>query len=462
MRPTTTIGAKLEDHLNGEQLSISQFSHRSGINSGSLSRILKDRKPISMGELERITAAMGLPEDYFFEMYIEECFTLSAPTWRRIHPFILRSAQLNRPDCVKRIASNLLENLTYIPKLFDVAEELFRQDYKNSALILYKIISEGEKYQHSERLALCQYRIFQLTIGHDLDDNLKAATIFECYIDRLDLPHQLDALKQLSHVFGSLHRWSKVETLATELHRLANIMYSSKTGLKRTDQYSPTHPIYYYILYSYLIRSTVYEEYEQYDKALEYVSLYEDGSWIKEKSEESANIISQFKEWAAANRLLYRLLSGDLDVLDEYVNYISTIEYEIPTAIYKILLAANFYNFNVDHILKRFECHLSYKTFSNRLEPYNKPIMTEQYAQLLIEMSVYYIRNNYKNAINFLLQGLELSLQINSDKNIIRCMTLFEQYRHLPSPEEISQYKLYVSKIQSQNKRKTKVLIAHG
>ncbi|MCM3494730.1 helix-turn-helix transcriptional regulator [Paenibacillus lactis] len=75
MEPVTTISNCMENHLKMNGISISQFAQISGINSGSLSRIIKGTKPISFRELYLITAAMGLPEDHFFNNYVEECFT---------------------------------------------------------------------------------------------------------------------------------------------------------------------------------------------------------------------------------------------------------------------------------------------------------------------------------------------------------------------------------------------------
>ena len=69
-----------------------------------------------------------------------------------------------------------------------------------AAAILYKGVCEAEKYQHSERLAMCQYRLFIIDLGEDLEENFRAATQFEIYVNRLDETNQLEALKQLMHV----------------------------------------------------------------------------------------------------------------------------------------------------------------------------------------------------------------------------------------------------------------------
>lgn len=88
-------------------------------------------------------------------------------------------------------------------------------------------MSAAEKYQHSERLALCQYRIFQIELEEqlDLEEKLRAATQFELYVNRLDAADQLDALKELMHIYGLVHKWKRVDELAKEMHRIASVQY---------------------------------------------------------------------------------------------------------------------------------------------------------------------------------------------------------------------------------------------
>ncbi|KAF6577589.1 transcriptional regulator, partial [Paenibacillus sp. EKM208P] len=76
-----------------------------------------------------------------------------------------------------------------------IAEELLAQGRHAAALLLYEGVAEAEKYQHSERLAVCQYRIFTIQIGDDQSRNHKAVILFEPYVERLDDLEQLDALK---------------------------------------------------------------------------------------------------------------------------------------------------------------------------------------------------------------------------------------------------------------------------
>lgn len=463
MGPTAMIRDQLANYLSLNGMSINQFAIRSGINSGTLSRIINGHQPIAMSHLELITAGMEVSEDYFYSLYVDECFYHSAPTWRRLRPFIIRCAEHGRMDCIERLVHNLLDNLTYVPLLFEVAEGLFKQGYLQAAAVLYENVSASEKYQYSERLATCQYRLFRIALGDDQNTNLRAATLFESYIPRLDEAEQLDALRDLAHAYSSLHKWHKVDELATELHRIASIQYNLQYSLSRDHKIhkKPSRPVYGYILYSYLLRSLVCEESGDYTEALELVAKYADGSWIQEYTDEAKQIIAQFQEWAAANNYLYRIMDGKYELLLEYVEYISKRENEIFIGLFRIIQAANRYRWDVDHILEQFNEYLPLRTYSTIFGNYHKQMTTDHYAQFLIELATYYIEHNRNEGIQAVLQSLEFSININSEGKIIKCIDLFEQHRDKANNEQKQQYKNSISEVRSHYEKKRDIISSY-
>ncbi|OKP92752.1 transcriptional regulator [Paenibacillus sp. P32E] len=446
MKPTTTIRDQLAAYLTQQDMSIHQFSIQSGINSGTLSRVIGDRQPIAMNHLERITQGMKLQEDHFFSLYVDECFHHSAPTWRRLRPFLMRSAALGRLDCIEQVVQNLLDNLIYAPMLFEVAEGLYQQGQWQAAALLYKNVSASEKYQNSERLALCQYRLFRIALGDDQSINSREAILFECYIDRLDEADQLDGIIDLLNVYYSLQQWPKVEELAQKMLRLATLRYNlhRQSNRKQDNGKMPQRPLYLYILNAYLFLSSICMEYGDYKSAIERVPLYMDGSWIQEDNEEVQRTLAQFREWGTANIYLYRVLDGQLEVLADYVEYISTQPDEIFTAVYNIIKSANQYDWNVDHILERFSAYIPYRTYRSKLCEYNQQIMADKHARFLAELAVYYLHNKRNEEFSFVLQSMETSAKINNESIAITCVELFEQYRYAAGEEELDRYKLLI------------------
>lgn len=456
MQPTTTIRDQIVAYLSKQGMSINQFATVSGINSGTLSRVISDRQPIAMSHLERITRGMNLPEDHFYSLYVDECFYHSAPTWRRLRPFLVRSAALGRLDCVEQVVQNLLDNLIYAPMLFEVAEGLFEQGLWSAAALLYKNLSASEKYQNSERLALCQYRLFRIALGDDQSINLREAILFECSIDRLNEADQLDGLKDLLNVYYSLQQWPKVNELAQKMLRLATLRYNLQIQSNRKQGVSKTsrRPLYLYILSAHLILSSVCMEYGDYKSAIEGVPLYMDGSWIQEDNEEVQRTLKQYREWGKANIYLYRVLDGQLEVLDEYVEYIATQTDEIFTAMYNIIRSANRYGWNVNHILERFSAYIPYRTYKSEFREYNEQIMADKHARFLAELAAYYLHNKKNGGISFLLQSLESSARMNNESIVITCVDLFEQFRYVASEEDMERYKLLIREVLNSNGKK--------
>jgi transcriptional regulator with XRE-family HTH domain len=424
------------------------------VNAGTLSRMLQGTKPISLRQLESITAAMELPEDFLFDSYVEECFAFS-PSMRRIRPFIFRCAELNRLDCIERIVHRLLDDLSYTSVLFDVAEALFASDHRQAAALIYTQVSEAERFQHSERLAICRYRLFELSLGDDLEANLRSAILFEPYVSRLDEADQLDALKELIDVMGTVHKWKKVDKLAVEMLRIATIQYERPATERKSKR-----PFYYYILYGWLVRSTVCEEFEDFDEALRYVSKYEQGeSWIREKDEEARRYIHQFTEWATANRHLYRVLSGEAEALQEYADFVASRPKEILLALCYMVKVANRFDFDIDHILDRFSAHIPSIEMEGDYGSYNNFLMKERSAQLFSDLGVYRFKRGHDHAVNSILEGLRLSVKINSIKNILNGLTRFEMYREWASEEEVQDFKLLSGEVNRVNEKNRHLVI---
>ncbi|MCM3173691.1 MULTISPECIES: transcriptional regulator [unclassified Paenibacillus] len=449
MQSTTTIRDHLESYLKREQMSISFFSDTSGINSGTLSNILNKNRPIAMQQLDRITAAMRLGEGHFYELYIDECFVHATPDWRRLGPFLHRCADLGKLNCIEEVIRLMMDNLSYIPLLFEVAEEFYRDGKFEPAILLYETIAESEKMQHSERLALCQYRLFKLGLSKDQQRNLIIAAQFEYYVDRLDERYQLDALNELINAFGALHRWNKVQELSEKLRVKATIHYELN-GRKKPEE--TKRPIIFYILYSYLAAGSACYHLKDYDQALEYVSLYAVNNWVKECNDEEALVITQFQEWAEANRYIYRLMAGQFEVLPDYLNYISTRENEIFPALCDIVKAANRYNGNIDFVLEQYESYFTYQEQSNRIGKVSKQVTDDRYVRLLADLGAYYLkRDEFQKGLDFVINSLKFSLEICSGRAMLRGVGLFEQYRDFATDTAKQQYKIIISEVQKLN-----------
>lgn len=457
-----TIRAELENYLKKSEITINQFAEVSGVNSGTISSIINGNRSIAVQQLDRITEGMGLAEGSFYELYVDECFYQSAPNWRRLGPLIFRCAELDKLDCIKQVVGMMMDNLSYAPVLFETAETLFKQDKHNAAAILYGSVAESEKYQHSERLALCQYRLFKIALCEDQEINLKAAVQFESFVNRLDEVDQLDALKDLANLYFSIRQWNKVEGFAKEMEQKATVLYKYRHRENRRKDFfkEPTNPLFVYIAFPNVLYTGSYGARGDYDQALYYASLYSDMSWVEENSEEVMLLKDKFEVWSIANTYLYQLMKGNIEVLQEYVEYIEHREDEVLPALFKILQAANIHGFDVDDVLLRFEKVISKLKKERIFKTYIRSVTEERYNRFIIELSLYYLtRKQYSVGINFLLESMETSSIMSDEGCVIRCIGLFERFRCEASFEALAKYQNLISEVYRRNDEKNGFVI---
>ncbi|MCF2718719.1 helix-turn-helix domain-containing protein [Paenibacillus sp. 203] len=438
MKHTPTISAEFEDYLKQNDMTLSQFAEYSGVHQRTLSNWITQHRPVSVQQLDRITVAMDLPEGYFYNLYIENYIIDLSPNFRRIEPLLYRCAELDKLDAIRRMVGHIMDNPLYASRLFDVAEALFEQGRHAAALPLYENVAEVEKYQHSERLAICQYRIFSIQVGDDQSRNLKAATLFEPFVERLDEIDQLDALKDLANVYRSLRLWDRLDVTARKMRDKAEIQYTLEHQQKKRKsaeiEKRLSRPLFVYITYADLLCASVCEAQGDYQQALQYTYAYVNLDWVKETDEDTLHWIKLFQNWALCNTYVNKLLSGDISVLPDYVEYISVSSNttkEMVTQLLNIMMAANRFQVDVDEVLKQFEAEIDSITQQQpSADMYTHQVVPEQSTRFKYELAKYYLnKGNYSYGFKYLLDVLSKSLVINKEAFFISCIRLFEQFK---------------------------------
>ncbi|QLG37287.1 transcriptional regulator [Paenibacillus sp. E222] len=449
MEPTTTIRSFIEDYIRKQGYTLQYFADISGVNAGTLSAIIKGTRPIAMAQLDLITQGMKLEEGHFYEIYGAECFVESAPHWRRLEPFLQRCAELDKLECIQRIIQQVTDDRSYISELFEMAEGMLERGQKKAARMLYECVAECEKYQHSERLALCQYRIFTLSLGQDQHENLRAAVHFEPYINRLDEERQLDAIKDLANTYLALRYWDKSFSLADDLGRKAEIIQSyTKKKISKENRVT-AYPLFVYQAYSNLLKATACEWKGEYTEALFYTRKNAELASVLNSSDEDKVYIDMFNRWTEANTYLYNLMMGKKEVLPVYLAWVEQNEGETLTALVKIIEAANKFEMDIDYILLKFDnsfnLMLSDKTLT---EGYNEQMKNDQYSKLLFELAMYlFNRGRYPEGMEKLVTCLSSAIRINNSNDIIQCVALFERYRSFASKEVENNYRKLMEEV---------------
>ncbi|WP_091020022.1 MULTISPECIES: helix-turn-helix domain-containing protein [Paenibacillus] len=436
MKKMHNIRSYFDKYLKDNGYKLQQFSEIVDINVGTLSAIIRGTRLISMNQLDRITSAMGLEQGCFYDMYGVEYFIESAPHWRRLEPFIYRCAELGKLDVIQQVITHVTDDHSYIDELFEIAEELYNKGMKQAALILYECVSECEKYQHSERLAMCQYRIFLISINLKKFDNLNAAIRLEVYVEKLNEEVQLDAIKELANVYSTMHLWEKVYSLAEELERKSDALlrFKSRGRTKRITDY----PLITYKAYAILLKASVFKERKEYAMALKYTDIYERIVDISDPSEEEGVITAKFKRWAQGNRITINLMSGNQEFIHEYLNYLEAYSEETLTAFINIIEVANEQSLKIEFDLEEYEDKIK-RFYLDR--GCNSRIITHRYMLFNYELAKYKCnRQEYQNGIDIILYNLSLSTLNQDDHMTVKCVDLYGTYRQQAS---LSQQETY-------------------
>ncbi|AHC19225.1 DNA-binding protein [Paenibacillus polymyxa CR1] len=452
MYNTTTILTEITKHMKDKDLILSDLAREAEMNPGTMSSIINGNRTLSVDQLDRITKAMGHPVGYYYERYVSEYLTEANPNWRRMSPFIHNCAKLNKLDCIHDVVNLLMDKLGYSESLFELAEELFHEKMYQAAAILYENVAVSEKKQYSERLAMCQYRLFHTRQGDNQEKNYEAAVQFEIYVERLDEIDQLEALKDLANTYRSLRKWDKVELFAKALGDKAKIQYKleqQRHHVKKENSKKPSFPLFAYWAFSHLLRTQACGERKDYERAFHHIKKYADLSWVTDTDEETLNWKDKYEDWAVVNTYVNKLLSGEESVLPEYVAYISSRKDEVLPALDNILEAANRYHFDVDDILEQFEEDILSYLEQQKIEGfYTQRFITERFIHFSKELSVYFLtKGRFSDGFKFLLSSLEKSTLSNNKSYIIKCMRLYESYREYASTEIKTAYRNLIDEV---------------
>ncbi len=437
----TTLRSEIENNLLRSGYNLASFAKVSGLNRGSLSAILHGNppKPVSLGQLDTLTKAFGFPEGWFYTLYVDECFSEDKVSRRRVEPFLIRCVEIGKQQCVDDIINRIMEYPKPLDVVYSVAEKLFAGGKIQEAKAFYKIIVEHEQDSSSERLAISQYRIFKsLESVVDMEEMLRAVITFEPFRGRIPDHLQLDGLLKLANVCFTLHRWSDMERYTDELRALADGIYREqlrkKTG-RRTEELHLLRPLVLYYAHGHLMKATALTKQGKYEEAQRFTAMYADLGWFELLDEEGLRIVDAFRSFAVGNSFTLEMQVGNFAVLPDYTAYMAKQPSEILPGLVSILEAANRFGFSVDHVVEQFSAEMA------RFEQLQDPLNIERIYRLGYQLALYYSeRRQYNRGIDYILQCLKAAIQLNSAKDILECVTLFEESRERADGQQLLRY----------------------
>lgn len=445
---TTTIRAEMEDHIKKEGGTLQQFAELAGVNVGTLSGILNGNRPIALGQLDRITMAMGLSEGYFYDLYVDECFIPTAPHWRRLRPFLLRCAEIDRLDCIEQVLGRLLEDLKQVGGIFETAELMLEQGWKEAAAVLYEVVIESERSNHSERLAMSYYRLFQIYQA-DSKKGFKAALQFLPYRYRLPEAQTLDGLLMLTEIYAVRFNWSEVENFTDELRQFALNLYHGQ--IWRDTDFKPLRPLVFYYGKASLYKSGAYEYRGMFDESRKWIDEYADLSWFEGLDEAGAAEVQQLKMFAQANYICVDIKAGNRSKIPDYVSFLEEHPDEVVEGLITLIESANRHHFYIDDVLAKFSDEIEQYMLSGKDAWFIRRAVNEdssqappyffRYSVFFQDFALYKFRKGlYPEGLKYILYSMSMSIELSSKDLLVNSMAMFEMYRNFSTEAQCKEY----------------------
>jgi len=424
-----TIQHHIQQFLADRQINLGELSTATGINRGSLSAAINGNPPkmLSVTMLDAITHYMELPEGHYYPLYIEESFQ-EGGHWRRIKMLLIRCAEIGRLDDIRLILEHAADDLKQIPLIFETAEELYQNEQKEAAALLYECVIECERSNQSERLAISYYRLFQM-YSSNLEKNVQAAMQFLPHRHKIADNLALDALLLLCHFFSIRKEMESLLKYADELIVLSHRIYETKAWLE--PGFYTTRPFVYYYGQSYLAKSIYYKHIGDYDQFRLYTNGYRDLSWFPSLNKNDKHEIDKLTFYAKANLLSFEINIDNRKIIPEYVEFLLENEDEVLSGLTNLISASNRYDYYIEEFLVHFQKYLQASTApvfeSTR---YKQEFTTLKYYEFNKEYAYYCFRKKeYKIGLERLMQCFHSALRLDNKEGIQESMKLLEKYR---------------------------------
>ncbi|NGZ76213.1 hypothetical protein [Saccharibacillus alkalitolerans] len=420
------------------------LSEKSDIHRGTLSMIFVGGNsrisPMSFHHLTKISRALELPEDAFFNLYVDECFFCGKPNWSRIEPFLERCIEMGYPDFLEKVLHRLKGEPRYLPLLFQLAERQQKEETKPLTERLYEYVLAHNRDRHSDEKAICHYRLFLFELSEDEENNFRALNAFLPYRDNLPYGLKLESLIVMGNLCYNRMDTEALENVADELIALCLHLFG-------TEEHPPDKPfkpdrklerpaaVYYG--HGYMMKQIALSERNEYQEAEACSSLYESLGWLAGSEDGAEEAVSMLRRFAHANRVGCRLLAGDLDALPAYIRLLEAYPKETVSGLIVLLKTATRCAISVDPWLRRFPLDLQ-KYLDLQDDAGSRQLSRNRFARLLYQLAIYHFsRGRLEESLQAALQSCELSHQLNNHRMFRLLSSLTLMYSGQAEPTEL-------------------------
>lgn len=250
-----------------------------------------------------------------------------------------------------------------------------------------------------------------------------------------------DIIGEMLDMAVAFENWNKVMERADMLYQCVQSIHEERQEYQSKGMPTPhihtDRPLVYYYGFSHLMRGMAHQKMGQVGQARACIDQYADLGWVEDLDEVGMQVVQDFRHKAQVNRYALEIEAGQVQLLEEFVNFLLEHLEEWLTGLKVITEAAVRHRWQIDRVLQVIEDQI--QGDGRKIDSSNNDDMYHYfYQRALYEQWM----GRRQEAVEFTLQAIRLAYKLGMDQYFIRCTALLESLREEATAEQIGRYRV--------------------
>ncbi|MEK4277141.1 DNA-binding protein [Paenibacillus sp. FSL R7-0026] len=249
-----------------------------------------------------------------------------------------------------------------------------------------------------------------------------------------------DIIVEMLDMAVAFENWNKVMERADMLYQCVQSIHEERQEYRSKGVPAPhvhiEQPLVYYYGFSHLMRGMAHQKMGQVDRARASIDQYADLGWMEDLDEVGIQVVQEFRHKAQVNRYALEIEAGQVELLEEFVDFLLEHPKEGLAGLKVITEAAVQHRWQIDRVLYVFKDQI--QGVGREMDSSNNDDMYHYcYQRALYEQWM----GRQQEAVEFILQAIRLAGKLGMDRYFIRCTALLESLREEATEEQIGRYR---------------------
>lgn len=255
-----------------------------------------------------------------------------------------------------------------------------------------------------------------------------------------------DIIVDMLDMAVAFENWNKVLETTDVLYQCAQCIYEEQ--MERQDKGgSKLHlcterPLVYYIGWSHMMRGMAYQKLGQIDQARAYIRQYAALGCMEGMDEAEMEVVQEFKRKAEIHRYALEIETGQVELLEGYVNLLLEYPEERLSGLKVVTEAAVRHGWRIDFIIQMLEEKVD-GSGVRRDSLNNDDMYYYCYQRALYERGM----DRAQEAVEFILKAMCVANRLGMERHMIKCTAVLESLRKIATEEQIGRYRVFLEGI---------------